>query len=217
MKHWTRTLIFVAILAVGLFAGGAWAAPNALGGAEPVAHETTAEVESVSPEEAAPEADVQPTEPAVAPEEAVQEPEAAPPTEVQDELFLPYPIFESEEGDDEPVIVVNYDRIFAWLDRWLERYDLEGSEQLVETWKSLAEQLEERPVEEWHEIIDELGQLGMEWFHEQLDLMQAVRQEVRSGLKELRDETLDMLRDRLQFDNEAPRVGEQENDRIATD
>lgn len=192
MRHWTRSFCLAAVLVTALFAGGALAAPHAA--VEPAADAVTAETAPIAagPETAAAEAPQHEGE-----QPAVAETPQGETDEEAAELFLPYPV------EEPPLISVNYDRIFAWLSHWLERHDVEGHEELIETWKALAQQLEEQPDEVWNELVVELGELGIGWMQEQLDLLKSFREEVRSGLAELREKTVEVIREHLNLDEPA--------------
>lgn len=197
MTKWMRGVTFVVTVLVAMFAGVAIAnVQQSIAAAEEVLCEPVDAADAVvaAPESderadvavaATDETEVLPdTEDAVLTPETesdIEEPEA------QRELFLPYPIPK-----------IDREQVFNWVEEVLGYLDRDGENDLVETWQSLARRLEEQPNIVWDELVDELGNVGAKWLAEQLDLVKTVREEMRSSIKQLRQETLDVIQEHLQ-------------------
>lgn len=197
MTKWMRGVIFIAAMLVAMLAGAAVASvQQPIAAAEEAASASEIQCEPVMVL-ATPERDgddaigaiTDDVEVLPSTEDAVLTPEeeADPEPEAQQELFLPYPIPK-----------IDREQVFNWVEEILGYIDGDGRTDLVETWQSLARRIEEQPNIVWDELVGDLGSLGAEWLAEQLDLVETVREEVRSSIDQLRQETLDVIQDHLQ-------------------
>lgn len=184
MTKWMRGVALMATVLVATFVGAAWANVQ-----EPIAaaEEANTPAENLCEPVDAADAAVAAPESDQSSEVQADTDDAALTPEPQRELFLPYPIPK-----------IDRERVFNWVEEILSYLDRDGESDLVETWQSLARRLEEQPNIVWDELVDELGSVGAEWLAEQLEFMKGIREEMRSSIKQLRQETLDVIREHLQ-------------------